>query len=59
MEEDENMEEGVEVVDEETIVQETVKRVTARLKAIKEEKSKEDLVETITNRIIASLKKDK
>jgi len=68
MEEDAHMEEGmhdkevveeVEVIDEESVVAETVKRVTARLKAMKEEKSKEDLVETITNRIIASLKKDK
>ena len=56
---DKEVVEEVEVIDEESVVAETVKRVTARLKAMKEEKSKEDLVETITNRIIASLKKDK
>jgi hypothetical protein len=60
IEEDEEVVEGVEVMmDEESIVQETVKRVTARLKAMKEAKKKEDLVESITNRIIDALRSKK
>jgi hypothetical protein len=58
-EEEEEVVEGVEVMDEDTIVQETVKRVTARLKAMKEAKKKEDLVESITSRIIDALKSKK
>ena len=46
-------------IDEDSIVQETVKRVTARLKAMKETKKKEDLVETITSRIIDALRSKK
>tara|TARA_R100001463_G_scaffold120503_1_gene176559 strand:+ start:715 stop:1356 length:642 start_codon:yes stop_codon:yes gene_type:complete len=57
--EEEEVVEGVEVMDEETVVQETVKRVTARLKAMKEAKKKEDLVESITSRIIDALKSKK
>ena len=65
MEEDAHMEEGmhdkevveeVEVIDEESVVAETVKRVTARLKAMnktdKEEKSRDALVESIVERIM-------
>ena len=64
VEEDAEVVEGVEMVmDEESIVQETVKRVTARLKTMKEsvaaEKKKEDLVESITSRIIDALKSKK
>ena len=64
VEENEEVVEGVEMVmDEDSIVQETVKRVTARLKAMKEsvaaEKKKEDLVESITSRIIDALKSKK
>jgi hypothetical protein len=58
-EEEEEVVEGVEVMDEDTVVQETVKRVTARLKAMKEAKKKEDLVESITSRIIDALKSKK
>jgi len=59
-EDDEEVVEGVEMeMDEDSIVQETIKRVTARLKAMKETKKKEDLVESITSRIIAALKSKK
>jgi hypothetical protein len=60
VEEDEEVVEGVEMtMDEDSIVQETIKRVTARLKAMKETKKKEDLVESITSRIIDALKSKK
>jgi hypothetical protein len=59
-EDDEEVVEGVEMeMDEESVVQETIKRVTARLKAMKETRKKEDLVESITSRIIAALKSKK
>ena len=43
----------------EEVIEETVKRVTARLKTMKEAKKKEDLVESITNRIIKALRSKK
>jgi hypothetical protein len=59
-EDDEEVVEGVAMeLDEESVVQETIKRVTARLKAMKETRKKEDLVESITSRIIAALKSKK
>jgi len=65
MEEDEHMEEGmhdkevVEVVDEESVVAETVKRVTARLKSMnktsKAAKSREAMVESVVERIMKKI----
>ena len=65
MEEDEHMEEGmhdkevVEVVDEESVVAETVKRVTARLKSMNKasrtEKSREAMVESVVERIMKKI----
>ena len=59
MGDDDEVVEGIEVMDEDSIVQETVKRVTSRLKALKEAKKKEDLVESITSRIIDALRSKK
>jgi hypothetical protein len=60
VEEDGEVVEGVDMtMDEDSIVQETVKRVTARLKSMKEAKKKEDLVESITSRIIDALRSKK
>ena len=65
MEEDEHMEEGmhdkdvVEVIDEESVVAETVKRVTARLKSMNKasrtEKSREAMVESVVERIMKKI----
>ena len=65
MEEDEHMEEGmhdkevVEVIDEESVVAETVKRVTARLKSMNKasrtEKSREAMVESVVDRIMKKI----
>ena len=67
MEEDEHMEEGmddkevVEVIDDESVVAETVKRVTARLKlmnkASRTEKSREAMVESVVERIMKKISK--
>ena len=67
MEEDEHMEEGmhdkevVEVIDEESVVAETVKRVTARLKSMNKasrtEKSREAMVESVVERIMKKISK--
>jgi len=56
---DKEVVEEVEVIDEESVVAETVKRVTARLKSMNEaskaEKSREAMVESVVERIMKKI----
>ena len=57
--EEEEMLEGVDMIDEDEVVAETIRRVTKRIKSMKIAQKRDRMVETVTNRIMARIKKTK
>ena len=56
VEDEEGVLEGVDMIDEDEVVNETIRRVTRRIKGMQK---RERLAETVTNRIMKRLRKNK
>ena len=57
--EEEGVLEGVDMIDEDEVVAETVRRVSERIKNMKLAQKRDQMVEAVTNRIMARIKKNK